>query len=184
MTASGKFLKRLSATLLFFGIVGLAAIFYMTAMPGKSFSGRLQPLTPDESQIKINLNQHVQYLAVEIGERNVIAYEPLQKTAQYIEDSLRRFGYEVKSQEYVVQMRKVRNLIAEIHGGERSNEIIIIAAHYDTVYDCPGADDNTSGVSALLELARILKTSHPSRTLRFVAFVNEGATLVSDRRDG
>lgn len=72
-----------------------------------------------------------------------------------------------------MQMRKVKNLIVEIPGATRSNEIVIIGAHYDTVYDCPGADDNSSGVAALLELARLLKSSHPARTLRFVAFVNE-----------
>src|ERR1700686_506533 len=70
-------------------------------------------------------------------------------------------------------MGKVRNLIVEIDGGARANEIVVIGAHYDTVYDCPGADDNTSGVAALLELARALRNSHPARTVRFVAFVNE-----------
>jgi hypothetical protein len=132
-------------------------VLYMTSMPGQSFSGPLPPLSAEESQIKANLNQHITYLAGEIGERNVIAYEPLQKTAQYIEDDLRKLGYDVKSQEYVVQMRKVRNLIAEIPGSPRASEIVVIGAHYDTVYDCPGADDNTSGVAALLELARLLK---------------------------
>jgi Zn-dependent M28 family amino/carboxypeptidase len=166
-------LLRFGSILLLSAFAVTGFVLYMTAMPGSSFSGKLQPLSAEEIQIKTNLTRHISYLADDIGERNVIAYEPLQKTAQYIENSLKKFGYEVKSQEYVVQMRKVRNLIAEIHGGARANEIVIIGAHYDTVYDCPGADDNTSGVSALLELARILKTSHPSRTLRFVAFVNE-----------
>jgi len=145
----------------------------MIAMPGKSFSGTFTPLTAEEIQIKTNLTRHVYYISQEIGERNVIAYEPLQKTAQYIEDNFRKFGYEVKSQEYTVQMRKVRNLIAEIPGGAKGSEIVVIGAHYDTVYDCPDADDNTSGVAALLELARILKGSRPARTVRFVAFVNE-----------
>ena len=148
-------------------------VLYMTSMPGKSFSGPLPPLSIQESQIKANLNRHITYLAGEIGERNVIAYEPLQKTAQYIEDDLKKLGYDVKSQEYVVQMRRVRNLIAEIPGSTRASEIVVIGAHYDTVYDCPGADDNTSGVAAVLELARLLKGSHPARTVRFVAFVNE-----------
>jgi Iap family predicted aminopeptidase len=58
----------------------------------------------------------------------------------------------------MVQMRKVRNLIAEIHGGVRAGEIVVIGAHYDTVYDCPGADDNTSGVAALLDLPVYSKT--------------------------
>jgi Zn-dependent M28 family amino/carboxypeptidase len=173
MKASRKTWKRLAATLLFVVIVVIAAALYMTAMPGTSYSGALAPLTAEESQIRNNLNKHIFYLAGEIGERNIIAYQPLQRTEQYIKDTLARLGYEVKSQEYVVQMRKVHNLIAEVHGGSRADAIVIIGAHYDTVYDCPGADDNTSGVAALLELARMLKDSHPARTVRFVAFVNE-----------
>jgi Zn-dependent M28 family amino/carboxypeptidase len=165
--------KRLAVILLFVVVVLIAIVSYMVAMPGKSFSGALPPLTAEEIQIKTNLTRHISYLADDIGERNVIAYEPLQKTAQYIEGNLKKFEYEVKSQEYTVQMRKVRNLIAEIPGGTKANEIVVIGAHYDTVYDCPGADDNSSGVAALLELARILKGSRPVRTVRFVAFVNE-----------
>jgi len=163
----------MTVLLLFVALVFIAIILYMTAMPGKSFSGALPPLTAEETEIKTNLTRHIYHLVGEIGERNVIAYEPLQKTAQYIENNLRDSGYEVKSQEYVVQMRKVRNLIAEIPGSARAKEIVVVGAHYDTVYDCPGADDNSSGVAALLDLARLLKGSHPARTVRFVAFVNE-----------
>lgn len=163
----------MAVILLFVVVVLIAIVSYMVAMPGKSFSGALPPLTAEEIQVKTNLTRHISYLADDIGERNVIACEPLQKTAQYIEGNLKKFEYEVKSQEYTVQMRKVRNLIAEIPGGTKANEIVVIGAHYDTVYDCPGADDNSSGVAALLELARILKGSRPVRTVRFVAFVNE-----------
>ena len=148
-------------------------IFLMVSMPGRSYSGPLPALSSDEADLEVRLKGHVSYLAGKIGERNVIAYEALQGTAQYIEDFLTAQGYTVKSQEYVTQMRKVRNLIAEIPGGTRASEIVVIGAHYDTVYDCPGADDNSSGVAGLLELARRLKGAHPSRTLRFVAFVNE-----------
>ena len=70
-------------------------------------------------------------------------------------------------------MRKVRNISVEIPGNTKPGEVIVVGAHYDTVYDSPGADDNTSGIAALLELARLLKDSHPARTVRFVAFVNE-----------
>jgi Zn-dependent M28 family amino/carboxypeptidase len=41
------------------------------------------------------------------------------------------------------------------------------------VYGCPGADDNGSGVAALLEIARQLQGATPARTIRLVAFVNE-----------
>src|SRR5262249_20757353 len=74
--------------------------------------------------------------------------------------------------------RRVRNLVAVIPGGARAQEIVVVGAHYDTVSDCPGADDNTSGVAALLELARLLKGERPARTVRLVAFVHEEAPWV------
>lgn len=145
----------------------------MTAMPGRSYRGTLPPLSPEESETAANLKKHVVHLAGTIGERNVIAYPALESTRQYPEDYLHGEGYKVSSQEYVVQMRKVKNLIVEIPGARKPEEIVVIGAHYDTVYDCPGADDNSSGVAALLELARLLKSARPARTLRLVAFVNE-----------
>src|SRR5712664_4216670 len=119
----GRAWLRFALALSFIGMVVVGFVMYMTVMPLKPFSGALPPLSTEESAISFNLNKHVANIAGVIGERNVIAYEPLQKTAQYIEDALKNQGYEVKSQEYVVQMRKVRNLIAEIHGDARANEI-------------------------------------------------------------
>jgi Zn-dependent M28 family amino/carboxypeptidase len=49
----------------------------------------------------------------------------------------------------------------------------LIGAHYDSVFGSPGANDNGSGVAALLVLAKRFSGSHNARTLRFVAFVNE-----------
>ena len=61
-------------------------------------------------------------------------------------------------------------MVAELPG---SAEIVVIGAHYDSAVGTPGADDNASGVAALLVLARELRTRQPRRTLRFVAFTNE-----------
>jgi len=58
----------------------------------------------------------------------------------------------------------------EIRG---SDEIVVIGAHYDTILGSPGADDNGSGVAALLAIARRFAHEKPARTLRFVAFANE-----------
>lgn len=165
--------KLVSVVFLVIILIPLIFLVLMIAMPGKSYSGPLPALSPEESELETRLKAHVSFLAEKIGERNVVAYEALQNASQYIEDFLKGQGYEVKSQEYTTQGKKVRNLVAEIPGGARATEIVVIGAHYDTVYDCPGADDNGSGVAGLLELARRLKSAHPSRTLRFVAFVNE-----------
>src|SRR5262249_52486464 len=145
---------QLSSLLLLACVILIVALplAFMTAMPGQSYRGPLPPLSPEESETAANLKKHVAYLSGTIGERNVIAYQALETTRQYIEDFLHGAGYKVNSQEYAVQMRKVKNLIVEIPGAARPDEIVVIGAHYDTVYDCPGADDNTSGVAALLEL--------------------------------
>jgi len=50
---------------------------------------------------------------------------------------------------------------------------VVVGAHYDSVWGCPGANNNASGVAALLELARAFRAVKQSRTLRFVAFANE-----------
>jgi Zn-dependent M28 family amino/carboxypeptidase len=76
-------------------------------------------------------------------------------------------------QEYSVNGKSVKNIEAEIRGTERPEENVIVNAHYDSVSGSPGANDNASGVAALLELARNFKDLGPKRTLRFVAFVNE-----------
>jgi Zn-dependent M28 family amino/carboxypeptidase len=156
----------------------VSPILFMTSMPGKSFSGALPSLSSDQKEIAAILKSRVWYLAETIGERNVFAYPALQNTAEYVENSFKQLGYQVMSQEFTVQTKtvhakKVRNLIAVVPGSTKASEIVVLGAHYDTADECPGADDNSSGVAALLELARLLKDSHPVRTIKFVAFVNE-----------
>ena len=155
-------------------LAGIAAfVAFTTSMPGKSYAGKPAPLSPEEKQLSANLKSHVERLAGTIGERNIIHYKSLQEGAEYLEKSLSGDGYAVGSQEYIADGKTVRNLVAELLGSLRPSEIVVVGAHYDTVFDCPGADDNTSGTAALLELARLLRATHPARTVRFVAFVNE-----------
>jgi hypothetical protein len=79
----------------------------------------------------------------------------------------------VAAEGYVVEGRTVRNLAAELPGASRPEEVVLVGAHYDSVDGSPGANDNASGVAALLEIARLLRETPPARTVRFVAFVNE-----------
>jgi len=50
---------------------------------------------------------------------------------------------------------------------------VIVGAHDDTERNTSGAEDNASGVAAMLEIARLMHDTHPRRTVRFVAFTNE-----------
>ena len=147
----------------------------MTKMPGKSYSGAPPPLTTEQVRLTDHLRKHITVLSEEIGERNVWRDGTLDVTADYIEESLRSMGYEVASQAYTVRGQAVRNLEAVLNGTSLSKEIVVIGAHYDTVKGSPGANDNASGVAALLEIARLLSGKRLARSVRFVAFVNEEA---------
>ena len=67
----------------------------------------------------------------------------------------------------------VSNIEATLTGAARATEIVVVGAHYDTVSGCPGANDNGTGVAAVLELAQRFSRRPQPRTIRFVAFVNE-----------
>jgi Zn-dependent M28 family amino/carboxypeptidase len=148
---------------------------YMTHMPGKSWSGVLPPLTTEQARLADRLRKHITVLGEEIGERNLWQGGTLDVTAKYIEETLQATGYAVSSQTYTVQGTSVRNLEVELGGTSQVEEIVLIGAHYDTVRGSPGANDNASGVAALLEIARLLAAKPLARSVRFVAFVNEEA---------
>ncbi len=160
-----------SAAALGLGLIGVIAWLMMIRMPGKSFRGTPAPLSAEEKGLHDELVAHVRKLGREIGERNLVRYPQLIASAQYIEDQLTQIGWKVRRDTYEVEGKSCSNLEAELPG--QSSEIVLIGAHYDSVFGSPGSNDNGSGVAALLALARRFAGSHNARTLRFVAFVNE-----------
>ena len=145
----------------------------MIRMPGESYQGPLPPASDELRAVERELQSYVFTLAAEIGERNLFRYSQLMKAAEYIEATLADSGYEVQRQTYDVRGQVCENLQAELAGTDRREEIVVIGAHYDSVRGSPGANDNGSGVAAMLALARAFAKSQPLRTLRFVAFANE-----------
>jgi hypothetical protein len=148
-------------------------------MPGRSYNGPLPALTAGQQRLRDALRGHVETLAGTIGDRNVLTeYTNLLAAASYIENTFSHAGYTVGRQSYVPSPGLARgklcdNLEVELTGTSKPEEIVVIGAHYDSVMGCPGANDNASGVAALLELARAFAGRHGGRTLRFVAFANE-----------
>ncbi len=118
-----------------------------------------------------NLRRHVTMLAETIGPRSVFRPAQLRAAADYIEQEWQAQGFPVKRQVYEVNRVSCANLEVVIPGHTRAREIVVVGAHYDTVDETPGANDNGSGVAALLELSRGFLPQ--ARTVRFVAFVNE-----------
>ena len=145
----------------------------MVKIPGRTYSGPLPPLTVEQASTRDELVRDVGELASGMGERNIWLYQNLAATADFIEVSLADVCYRVNRQNFCVEGKTCSNIETEISGTERAKEIVVIGAHYDTVFDSPGADDNSSGVAAVLALARRFAGQRPARTLRFVLFANE-----------
>jgi Zn-dependent M28 family amino/carboxypeptidase len=113
-------------------------------------------------------------LAETIGERNVWTYPSLVRAADFIAERFAAMGCACNRQSYHAAGRTVDNIEAVLPGTSAAAEIVVVGAHYDTVPGCPGANDNGTGVVAVLELARRFASRPPAgRTVRFVAFVNE-----------
>jgi Zn-dependent M28 family amino/carboxypeptidase len=129
---------------------------------------------PSESAtLAARLRHHVEMLAGTIGERNVFRPQALHAAADYIRGQWLSQGYQVVPQSYEAFGVASENLEVTRTGVQQPTEIILVGAHYDSVRGSPGANDNASGVAALLELSRTLMRAEPARTVRFVAFVNE-----------
>jgi Peptidase family M28 len=139
-------------------------------MPGKNIS-KTTPLSPDEVALREELRADVRKLAGEIGERNMWHYAQLNAAAGFVESSFLRAGFHPRCDSYDLRGQPCHNIEAEIRGTRP--EIIVIGAHYDSVFGSPGANDNGSGAAALLALARRFAGKATEHTVRFVAFVNE-----------
>jgi hypothetical protein len=82
----------------------------------------------------------------------------------------------------------ITNVIATLHGSqpESAARIYLVSGHYDSrctdvldaVCDAPGADDDASGVAAVLEMARVMATHEFDATIKFVAFAGEEQGLL------
>lgn len=157
--------------LFIFAIVCAGLIYYGTNMPGQSYQGQVISLDDVLRTSQDSLSRHVRILADEIGERNYQRPDALEQAAEYIEAQFSELGYNPVSEIYSDKF--YRNIIVNHYGKERRNEILLVGAHYDSVWLSPGADDNASGVAVLLEIARALEGERQQRTIRFVAFTNE-----------
>ena len=129
---------------------------------------------PSFSVSKDDLQHHVEYLAQEHRGHGSGFLEAAQ---EYCLWRLELAGYEVRF-EPVKDVPKPspypqgdpervlgRNVVGVRPGTTRSNEHVVLAAHIDSVPECNGADDNATGVAAVLEAARVLAQTDHARTL-------------------
>lgn len=130
-------------------------------------------MIPTSAVLENGLRQDVTHIAGKIGERNLQHYDALREAERYISQRLQASGRPVNRLVMRVHDRDVANLEIEWKGTHQPESIIVIGAHYDSVQGCPGANDNGTGVAALLAAAEAFAQLSPRKTLRLVAFVNE-----------
>ncbi len=129
-----------------------------------------------------NAMDHLSYLSEDIGPR-VTGTDAEEQAATYIKDEFASLGYDVSTQAFAIRGdQESQNVIAVKKPKDAENtEIVYVTAHYDSVPGSPGANDNGSGTSTLLELARVMKDVPTNKEIRFVAFGAEEIGLVGSR---
>lgn len=164
------------------GLVILGALSMVIYLRGeeKKKSAASRPINEIAPMLRKEIDQSaleatIRTLSETLGPRSVATHDVLESAASFLESSLGRMnmGYTVERQTYEVEGKACHNLIAELPGGSRAEEIIVVGAHYDTAGPTPGADDNASGVAVLLAVAHAMTGTRNERTVRFVAFTNE-----------
>jgi hypothetical protein len=136
------------------------------------------PLEPAPPELVAAVRGHVDALAGQIGGRSLALPGSMEAAAAYVRHEWAQQGYTVEISTYTIDDHEVANLAVELPG--RRPELVVVGAHYDTCLAYPGADDNASGVAALLELSKRLRGSEPEFTVRFVAFANEEPPYFKD----
>ncbi|MDJ0735359.1 MAG: M28 family peptidase [Nostocaceae cyanobacterium] len=99
------------------------------------------------------------------------------RTRRYITRELKKFGWKPQLQKFSQGV----NIFASRQGTEKDAGAILLGAHYDTVANSPGADDNASGIAVVLEIARLLGSRPTPRTLQLAFFDKEEAGLLGSR---
>jgi aminopeptidase YwaD len=90
---------------------------------------------------------------------------------QRLLERLEAIGEPVRLEPFLFNGTVHENLVLDLPGREEQRrELVVVGAHYDSVPDSPGADDNGSALAALLEIGRTLAPLPRRHDLRLVAF--------------
>ncbi len=102
-----------------------------------------------------------------------------QEAADYIADTFSSYGLSVHEQSWEYNDYEGVNVEATLPGvNQSSDRVYVICAHYDTVQGSPGADDDGSGVAAVLAAAKTFSSYQFHHTVRFVTFSGEEQGLL------
>ena len=114
------------------------------------------------------IKSHLAYLTKTTSFRTFDNPQELNRTADYIQGVFKQYSDAVSLQEFSVKGIKYKNVICSF--GMENPKRIIVGAHYDVCGEQAGADDNASGITGLLELARLLKGQKLNYRVDLVAY--------------
>src|SRR5262245_11093565 len=125
------------------------------------------PVPPDAPATVFSAGRAMNDLTIIAAAPHPIGSERQAVVGAYIELQLGAIGLEPSRQDTRLTLDRkgyprgeiaLRNIIATMPG-ERSSQAVLLAAHYDSTPNSPGAGDNGAGAAALLETARALRAS-------------------------
>jgi len=157
-----------------------------TGAPSSPATGTPSPVPPvptardgDAEVDRARLRDTVDALAGRIGPREASG-QAFRRAARLVETRLTDLGYEVRRQRVPVPAGvswgvpvpagTSVNVVAVAPGTDLDEPHLVVGAHLDTVPQAPGAADNASGVSVVLEMARLATLRPPPQPVVFVAF--------------
>lgn len=102
----------------------------------------------------------------------------LQAVRDSIENVFSALQLHTEKQVFMSGNYAATNVLGSAPGIGQADSVIIVDAHYDSVSNAPGADDNGSGTVGVWEIARLLSRYPTKKTVRYIGFDQEEAGLV------
>lgn len=166
-------LTALIAILCLIAVTAFAGLRWLIVHPLHSGRRALPPLDAEQIALAASLEAHV--TAIASRPHNLHFPDALEAAARYIENTLATMGLMTRAQTFTCGSREVRNIevVFEPPDADATTPTLVVGAHYDSPDDSPGANDNGTGVAALIEIVRIASARPTAVRLRFVFFVNE-----------
>lgn len=136
----------------------------------------LAPLTAEERRLREELVTEVKALA-ELGPRSLAHTWNLYSATDHLARRLEVLGHQVQRQGFPVGNEVLQNLEVVVPG--KTPSTLVVAAHYDSSGDSPGANASATGSAVLLTLARQLVARQHERSVRLVWLCNESIPPVT-----
>ena len=146
--------------------IALLVLWLLLARPSWPVNGSYRPESPAPSPER--LRQNVTTLAQVYYPRDQAHPQVLDRAAIFLAKGFRETTDRVSEQTFLVNGTEYRNVVA-VYGPE-GDAAVVVGAHYDTDGEQPGADDNASGVAALLELGHLLANAELQIQVQLVAY--------------